>query len=1330
MVGPPVISRSPRILPDLPVSEIEIPPPPHAPQQSGMSLVPLLLGSGGSLISMVLMALFNRSSNPWLYLVYSFTGVSSMAYAIYNYVSQRRVLQQRIRERQERYTALVGHYRSELEQLRDQQQSALCSLDPGPAECARGIRHPEGGLWGRTPRAADFLHLRCGLGAVPATFRVKTPKQSDPLNPDPLHAAAEELVAEFQQVSGVPIRLLLREVGTAGIVGPRPALLEMIRSLLIQLVAHHSPDEVKLAVLYPQSEAADWGWVRWLPHVWSDDRRQRFLAMHSDGAQATLGALYDVCNRRRIEQSSAQGSQPAPFLPHLVLVVAEPHLTERQPLLPLLLRDGASLGASVLFLAERREELPKECQGIVDLTSAPGQLILTAPERRQVSFTPDPTPTEMAEEAARAMAPLRLRQISTPVEVPTVVPLLKLFGVTRVEELDVLSRWRTTEANRSLAAPIGLRAGDDRLQVDLHERGHGPHGLVAGATGSGKSELLQSMIAAIAATYHPHDVVFVLVDYKGGGMANVFAEMPHLVGTITNLQGNLAARALSALKGELKRRQRLLAEAGVNHVDQYQRLRRKGTPLEPLPHLILVADEFAELKMEQPDFMRELISAVRVGRSLGVHLILATQKPAGVVDDQIWSNARFRLCLRVEQAEDSSEVLKRPDAASIRGAGRAYFQVGNNEVYELFQAAWGGAAYIPGDQVQIDPHEIAEISLEGIRRPLVEVKKAAAGTAESQLEIVIKHLAAAARQAGIERLPGPWLAELPPSLPLDAVRSQQGWDGQGWQPAKRWLEPSVGLLDDPAAQRQEPLRIPIGEEGHLSIYGGPGTGKTTLVQTLVTSLAFDHSPADVHFYLLDFGGRALTLFAKLPHVGAVVLPDEGERVQRLFRFLTRELDVRKERLAAAGVTTLNAYRMSNAEPLPAIVVVIDNYAGFTESYGDYEEMLAALAREGGHLGIHLVLTATTTATIRTRIASSISLTMAFQMTDRTEYSVVGRTGGLEPAPVAGRGLISGAPPLEFQAALPVPASNELELSGGIRALVQRMSQAWQGPGPRPIAVLPEVVPLSDLLDYRVSPGEAAAVPFGLEVGSLEPAVFDLNDGPYFMVAGPIQSGKTTLLQTLLLALATTRPRSAMKFYLVDIHSEGFLPLQPLPQVEAYITGGDALGEALERISAELGERRRALDEARLASGGRLVPREFLARYPSLVMAIDDHDSFLDGVQTETKERLGQLIRRERGMGFYLLVAGSTKGLSNWKGLGEVLKEFQTGFVVGSSEHGDLDLFNLRLPGGEGGKLLPPGQGFFVRRSRVLRMKVATAHAGWVRLSDWIDHIISREGGEK
>lgn len=599
-------------------------------QSSGSTVLVLLLGS--------------------MLLVGGGAGVSVMMHH-----SQNAAYRRGTRERIELYYRMLTSTRDRVRQLLAEQQELLLDKDPDPISCAQIALDRAPRLWERSPDDPDFLIVRAGLGGQPSSVPVRAPPQPDPLRPDPLVDAAAELAAWGNSVWAVPVFVPLVDGRSVGLCGPRDSVLETARALLVQLVTHHPPDEVKLVALVPPAESAGWAWLRWLPHTSSDDRRERYLATTPAEAAKLSRRLEDVLGRRRAATSLYGLSSSRPHLPVYVFLVADATLADSMPVLAGLdASDGSRLGASCLFLSAHRTQLPRTCRTLLEVPHG----LLTEPNGEVHNVRAlDGASAHLAGELASALAPLRVRRIASSTALPAQVPLLELLGVESVEELDVLDRWQRAAPDRSLAVPIGVRPGGDTLRLDLHQTADGPHGLVAGSTGSGKSALMQALLLSLAASFHPHDLVMVLVDYKGGSTA-----------------------------GPLR-----------------------GLPLEPLPHLVLVVDEFAELKTERPDFIHQLVRTARVGRNVGLHLILATQKPRPAVDDEIWANARFRICLRVEQPQDSQDVLKRPDAASLVGRGQGYLQVGHDETFTLFQAAWGGAVYHP-ESGATDPHQIGNCS--------------------------------------------------------------------------------------------------------------------------------------------------------------------------------------------------------------------------------------------------------------------------------------------------------------------------------------------------------------------------------------------------------------------------------------------------------------------------------------------------------------------------------------------------------------------------------------------------------------------------------------------
>jgi S-DNA-T family DNA segregation ATPase FtsK/SpoIIIE len=551
MPSPPIFQRAPRLLPEMPTGEVEIPPPPPAPTAPSVGLFSILLPAVFSVGAVLAVLLTVQGSGSLLLTLVSFgfMGVTSLT-SLGSYWGQRRGYRRAMRERERQYRAMLADHRQTLTKQRDQQVGAMMQSHPEPADCLARVEERDQRLWERGHDDADFLSVRLGLGEQPLAVTVKLPPASS-ATPDPLLLEARALATEFARVPGMPARLSLGGASAAGVTGPRAATLATVRALILQLAAHHGPDEVKIVALYPADEADEWAWLRWLPHVWSDDRRQRWLACEPAAAHRLLVGLYDVLNRR-LQQAEAPGATPAPVLPVFVMLLADPRLVEGEPILRLLLARRPAAGAAPILLADRVADLPKGCQAIADLAPGGARLIQTGTATAAASFTPDIVDPATANRFARSIAPIRLRRLAAPTDIPSTVTLLETLDAEDVADFDILGGWRASRPFESLAAPIGRQAGGKLLALDLHEHGHGPHGLVAGATGSGKSELLQALIVLLATRFHPHEAAFVLIDYKGGGMANAFLDLPHLIGSITNLEGNrlegnLALRAMIAL---------------------------------------------------------------------------------------------------------------------------------------------------------------------------------------------------------------------------------------------------------------------------------------------------------------------------------------------------------------------------------------------------------------------------------------------------------------------------------------------------------------------------------------------------------------------------------------------------------------------------------------------------------------------------------------------------------------------------------------------------------------------------------------------------------------
>ena len=598
-------------------------------------------------------------------------------------------------------------------------------------------------------------------------------------------------------------------------------------------------------------------------------------------------------------------------------------------------------------------------------------------------------------------------------------------------------------------------------------------------------------------------MAFLLIDYKGGGMANLFKNLPHLLGTITNLDGAQSMRALASINAEIHRRERLFGEFEVNHINQYQRKFKNGEATEPLPHLFLISDEFAELKVNQPDFIKELVSIARVGRSLGVHLILATQKPSGVVDDQIWSNSRFKIALKVADRSDSNEMLHTPDAAEITQTGRAYLQVGNNEVYELFQSAWSGADYQPDkDDMGIEDHTIYLINELGQYEILNEDLSGLEDVDEikevpTELDAIVHHIQLLCEEQEIPPVPQPWLPPLKERIALDELEEVQPTVAWGQE---KPLSVLLGMADIPQAQKQEAVSINLSKDGHILLYGSPGTGKTTFLQTAGMDLARKFSPKALTMYLMDFGTNGLAPLSKLPQVADTMLLDQTEKISKFVRIMEKELNRRKKLLADYGVGTLDLYRQASGQEEPAIVILLDSYEAFKEEAYEAElfKLLVRISREGLSIGVHLLVTAGRQTNLRAQLYSNFKHQLSLPQNEAGEVrAIVGSTPlAMTMEDIKGRALMKREEVDVIQLALPVYGSNDTQVLNNLRQAVASLQEAWTGQRPSAIPMVPEELTEKDFYSRASvqTAYEHGLVPLGLDLETVEPVTWNLAKG--------------------------------------------------------------------------------------------------------------------------------------------------------------------------------------------------------------------------------------------
>lgn len=695
--------RSPRSVLKLNDEEIEIESPPAMQQKEkrpllltiGPSLTMALPMVFGCMLAISAMNAQQGAVSPFMY-TGIVTAVSSaligVIWALVNIRYANKASRDAEMYRVDAYGAYLRKIGDELASLYDENYKIMHKMYPATdACCAFNVNTSE--LWNRNITHKDFLSVRVGLGDVPFQVKIKVPKQKFSLVNDKLVSEPQKIAESFAKLKGVPICVDLVKRKLVGVVGKNGRCIRIARNIVCQIAANNCYTDVKIIFLHNgKKDAEPWNFIKWFPHTWSNDRKMRYVAIDENEKGDVMYEL-SAKLRSRIENKKDINSSKIE-IPYYVIVADSPELLEADMVSKYILNEEVDCGVSAVILADTCDDLPNQCNyiiqndeefcGLYDLQS-------DVNERIKVKF--DKINPLAADEFARRISDIRVSQVESGGGLPNGLDFFEMYNVSSIEEFKVYERWRKSKTYDSMKALVGVKAGGAKCYLDIHEKYHGPHGLVAGTTGSGKSETLQTYILSLAIEYSPIDVAFLIIDFKGGGMANLFSDLPHLAGKITNLSGNQIYRAMVSIKSECKRRQRLFGQFGVNNINAYTRLLKNNDAETPVPHLIIIIDEFAELKREEPDFMRELISVAQIGRSLGVHLILATQKPSGTVDDNIWSNSKFKLCLRVQDRQDSNDMLHRPDAAYITQAGRCYLQVGNDEIFELFQSGYSGGEY-------------------------------------------------------------------------------------------------------------------------------------------------------------------------------------------------------------------------------------------------------------------------------------------------------------------------------------------------------------------------------------------------------------------------------------------------------------------------------------------------------------------------------------------------------------------------------------------------------------------------------------------------------------
>jgi S-DNA-T family DNA segregation ATPase FtsK/SpoIIIE len=1287
--------------------EIPAPPPVEQERTPGwlMTILPMMsiLFMGGFYL---LIAAVNPSagSRSWL-MALPMVGIGFLTIIVSLVVSSTQRYEQKMqRIRQTRdYQRLLDKKEARLLAGNSLQFDWMMQNFPDPATLIRMVQDLDLRIWERRPEDADFMAVRLGRGRAPGLIKIQAP---DPDVDSAFIRRAFGIYTHYRELPNAPVVVSLQEARTIGVVGPRDQTLPMVYSLLMQLVAFHAPEDLRLYILAPEQHYKQWQWARWLPHV-SDSiagGKPTFMAFGMEAERGLLSALSKQMDERRDTNDQAKKTDITSG-PFSLLVFDQYADVKDEAGFNLLLRESRSLRSATLVLCDTLEDVPSDCQAVLEVNQRSFRFSRTGVRFPEAEFPlsefpvqrgiPDLQSEAKADNLARRLRPIVQRTSNQSSRIPSSVNLLGVYGINRVENFDLPKLWSRIPREGILPYPIqiGMESYVQPLSINLAENQDGPHGIIAGTTGSGKSELLQSLVAALALEHHPYYVNFLLIDFKGKSTFGIFEKLPHTVGMVSNLDKAGAQRALEAIRAENLRRQQVLAKKGLEDVTAYyQEISRMGSlppSWEPLPHLFIIVDEFAELVKDMPDFLKELVATVRVGRSLGLHLILATQRPAGVVTDDMRANLNFRISLRVQTMDDSRDMLRRPDAAFIPShqPGRAYFQIGDGGVARQFQCARVGVEYIPMEQEEVSSAENSTRAklvywLDGEQKTLIsEPQKKESRDKKPTLlsELMIEQMCtywAILKQQGyqqpqqilLEPLPNPNEVVLSKRLLLPQVmekvhvswRAEQG----------RWEQVSgenyyipVGRIDDLANRAQPPLLIDLSAKGgHWLVIGAQAMGKTFFLRSLVLSATQCLPPSLLHVYIISFAGKSLDPLMDLPHVGDVVHSNEQERLGRLLRFLREQLELRKNQLAVERKDEWFEYNQAmlakDATPLPLLLVLIDNFAELRDT--SYEAELGEvekIMRDGRAYGIYFIVTALQSSAIPFKLMNLLDHRMVLYMTEKNEYAMILGRSGLDVEPLPGRGLLNTIPPTQFQIAAPLSELGE--------DYVGELSSSFAGAArsyllPSKIRTLPTRINLSDLsCDLRAPAELGLPVLVGREGLHLDPLWLDLLEtGSSCLVSGPSGSGRTSLLHTLVLSAVSCYSPDQLRIVLFDGSQGSLEGLKNLPHVLDWVIDEDRFKFNVLCLKKELQRRKQELG-----------PERNDGRFPHLLFVVDDYDMTREAynIPDELLQQLGRFIRQERRHGFGMWLSGIPQSFSSGDPLIKAMKLGRSGIALATGD---------------------------------------------------------------
>ena len=977
-------------------------------------------------------------------------------------------------------------------------------------------------------------------------------------------------------------------------------------------------------------------------------------------AREMLREISEILKIRQRESSSDRRDN-IPETPFYFLVCADKSLVESsgEKFLP----ESAKLGFAVLYAYGDIRTLPKECNAIIDCGDWEKVLRSSIQKTFEYEtgkiFIPDGVniTLNIVDKFARSLAPVRVQTSGNSGQPPSKALLFEGLGVKRVEDLQILEKWKVNKRKSigSLSVPIGIKGNNDVFNFDIHPNiTISPHGVVAGTSGSGKSEMLTAWLLSLAMHYSPEDLNILIIEFKGNDLSNILTTLPHIAGVVNNLQGaHVIERSLASLTAENDRRQKIfesLRDLDTKSLPAYKKY-RDGHPEENLPclpYLIVVLDEFAEFKKQFPDQIDRFVKISTVGRSVGMYMVIATQSPSGVVPTQMEANISYHVCLRTANTGESKELLGTTDAFFISRAGRAYIKI-RDEIYEQVQTFFSKVPYEPDKDNKESVVEINIVEIDGKRRALNENKKIGetdnSNKIKTEGQVLVSHIVEVAKINNFAKAKPVWTQLLPPYIDKDDPKKlrylylsdlsfNKAFQDNIWKKSNDGLAVTVGLLDNPSAQSQYPFVLDFVADGHQILFGAPMSGKTTFLQTAILSAALSYTPEQLQFLIFDFGSGSMRTFEDLPHTLMVVNNKKEDKLHEAEEFLLNELDRRNNLFESQRVSTIAAYRKVSGKNLPFIIVAIDNIMVIKNQFSDMMDSIVKIASEGGSLGIYILSTCSGSSIFK--LDDYMKSKHALELTDISEYrTLVGAASKQAPEKLKGRGFTQG--PLEFQTALCVEGETAADIVMNLRNICLAMREAWSGNN----------ASLEEEKNREIDVNELEFTSEGFQIGidknSKQPVEFIYSEMPTCIISGISEESRINVLSLIINAFSNELDT---KIYLYEPEEKIGVLYPNCISVHEVIETDNLISELADEFDRRLND-----DEE---------------NYSKIVFCVDNFLKFYRMISQESADILESITRSGADCNIYFYIASNIEDIAFLETFRASIKSFDNCMKKGNA----------------------------------------------------------------